>query len=146
MFQILAETVWFFLCVCIQDKKKNSSHNFFGMIIGVDTARASSPVRWRRDVASPVTEGGMGHGVTSSVPKGSLGKTAKRCVPPVKMVITVTPFMASALTVTLAGLGTGKRIHASKKTFRCCCLVRALFSCRALSFQSLKKHNGGTFN
>lgn len=53
----------------------------------------------------------MGHGVTSSAPKVFLAKTVKKCVPPAKTVTTATPFMANALTVTLAGLGTGKKTH-----------------------------------
>lgn len=50
----------------------------------------------------------MGHAATSSAPKASLAKTARKYVLPVKTVTTVTPSMASALTATLAGLGTGR--------------------------------------
>lgn len=77
----------------------------------MDTARASSLVRSQRVVASLVTEAGTGHSATSSVLKVSLVKTARKYVPPAKTVTTVTPFMASALTVTLAGLGTGRKTH-----------------------------------
>lgn len=54
-----------------------------------------------------MTEAGTGHAVTSCAPKATLVKTARKCVPPVKTVTTVTPSMASALTATQAGLGTG---------------------------------------
>lgn len=114
---------------------------------GVGTARASSPVRWPRDAASPVTEAGTGPAVTSSAPKASLAKTAKKCVPPAKTVTTAIPSMASALTVTLAGLGTGKETH-TQSNFRHCvkaaCHIYILlfsqtfWSRRALSFSGVK--------
>lgn len=63
-------------------------------------------------------EAGTGRGVTSIAPKVSLVKTAKRCVPFAKTDTTVTPFMASALTATLAGLETGEKGHtASSELF-----------------------------
>lgn len=51
----------------------------------------------------------MGHAAISSVLKAFLVRTAKRCVLPVRMDITVTLSTASAPTVTRAGLGTGVR-------------------------------------
>lgn len=59
-------------------------------------------------------EAGTGRGVTSTAPKVSLVKTAKRCVPFAKTDTTVTPFMASALTATLAGLETGEKGHTAQ--------------------------------
>lgn len=100
IFQILFKTVY-----------SNEMENFFVTNTGVDTARASSLVRSQKVVASPVTEAGTGHSATSSALKAPLVKTARKYVPPAKTVTTVTPFMASALTVTLAGLGTGRKTH-----------------------------------
>lgn len=51
----------------------------------------------------------MARAVISSALKVSLGKTVKRCVPPVRMVITVILYMASAPTVTRVGSETGVR-------------------------------------
>lgn len=59
-------------------------------------------------------EAGTGRGVTSTAPKVSLVKTAKRRVPFAKTDTTVTPFMASALTATLAGLETGEKGHTAQ--------------------------------
>lgn len=59
-------------------------------------------------------EAGTGRGVTSTAPKVSLVKTARRCVPFAKTDTTVTPFMASALTATLAGLETGEKGHTAQ--------------------------------
>lgn len=81
---------------------------YLNLKTGVGIAKVSSHVRSQKDAASLVTEAGMGHAVISSVLKDSLVKTAKRSVPLVKMVTTATLYMASAPTVTPAGLGTGK--------------------------------------
>lgn len=54
----------------------------------------------------------MAHVVISSALKVSLGKTARRCVPPVRTVITVILYTASAPTVTQAGSETGVRCAA----------------------------------
>lgn len=59
-------------------------------------------------------EAGTGRGVTSTAPKVSLVKTARRCVLFAKTDTTVTPFMASALTATLAGLETGEKGHTAQ--------------------------------
>lgn len=56
----------------------------------------------------------MGHGAISSALRASLVKTARKSVPPVKTVTTATPFTGSALTVTLAGLGIGKKTHTAQ--------------------------------
>lgn len=73
----------------------------------------------------------MGLGVIRSAPRAFLVKTARKCVLRVKMVTTVSPAMASVRTVTLAGLGTGKKIkrtHTHVRTCKCvkkraCCFV-----------------------
>lgn len=75
----------------------------------------------------------MGLGVIRSAPRAFLVKTARKCVLHVKMVTTVSPSMASVRTVTLAGLGTGKKkmhTHArahmqmcKEKSMLFCCLV-----------------------
>lgn len=82
----------------------------------------------------------MGHGVTSSAPKVSLAKTAKKCVPPAKTVTTVTPFTASVRTVTLAGLGTGKKTHTLTKIFSLCCLVRSFVLVESYNFKGNKNN------
>lgn len=56
-----------------------------------------------------MTAAGMEPGVISSAPKVFSEKTARKFVPRVKTDITATPSMASALTATPAGLGTGKK-------------------------------------
>lgn len=72
----------------------------------------------------------MGLGVIRSAPRAFLVKTARKCVLRVKMVTTVSPSMASVRTVTLAGLGTGKKknAHTHVRTCKCvkkraCCFV-----------------------
>lgn len=73
----------------------------------------------------------MGLGVIRSAPRAFLVKTARKCVLRVKMVTTVSPSMASVRTVTLAGLGTGKKkkcTHTHVRTCKCvkkraCCFV-----------------------
>lgn len=85
---------------------------FLRLMAGVGTARVSSPVRSQRDAALRATEAGTGLGATSCAPRASSVKTARKCVPRVKTATTATPFMASALIVTPAGLGTGETTDA----------------------------------
>lgn len=72
----------------------------------------------------------MGLGVIRSAPRAFLVKTARKCVLRVKMVTTVSPATASVRTVTLAGLGTGKKKNAHTYTHvRTCQCVKKKECC-----------------
>lgn len=85
-----------------------------------------------------VREDGMGLGVISTAPRAFLVKTARKCVLHVKMVTTVSPSMASVRTVTLAGLGTGKKKNAHTRAHTQMCKEKSmLFCCLVFSFKYL---------